>query len=148
MTDIDRFMNKVIKQPTGCWEWQSAKDADGYGMFWNNKKTSGAHRWIYQYTNNVLLSVGECVCHTCDNPSCVNPQHMFIDTNVGNTADRHQKGRSVKGSAVGTSKLTEADVRHIRYNLSHLTLKQVADLYNVSITPIHYIRIGKTWKHV
>ena len=145
MADIDRFMAKIKVSSTGCWEWQAAKDVDGYGMFWNNGKTSGAHRWIYQHVNGPTKL---CVCHHCDNPSCVNPQHLFADTNQNNTADRHNKGRTVKGSKVGTSKLTEADVYNIRYNLSHLTLKQVADLYGVSITPIYYIRNKKSWTHV
>lgn len=146
MADIDRFMTKVKKQPNGCWEWQASKDADGYGMFWFKHKTQGAHRWSYWYHKGNPNKLQ--VCHNCDNPSCVNPNHLFLGTTQQNTNDRHIKGRSVRGSKVGTSKLTEKDVYNIKYNLNHLTLKEIADAYNVTITPIYYIRKGKTWKHV
>lgn len=147
---IDRFSRKYTVNPvTDCWEWTGGtKDADGYGKFWYKNRTLGAHRWIYEHTHGPIAA-GLCVCHKCDNPSCVNPSHLFLDTNVGNTKDRHQKGRSVRGSAVGTSTLTEADVRYIKQNLlSTCTLKEIADRYGVSTTAIHSIRSNKGWRHV
>jgi hypothetical protein len=138
--------------PTGCWHYIGSTDGDGYGMFWHNGRTMGAHRFSAEHLGQLNINLG-CVCHTCDTPICVNPSHLFIASSVDNTRDRHTKGRSVKGSKVGTSKLTEQDVKEIRNRYNQCNgrkgiLTELAQDYAVTVTPIWSIVHRKSWQHV
>ena len=90
---MNRFWSKVdIKGPDDCWEWQASKKQTGYGAFSFNGKNWGAHRFSY------FLEHGEFdqtldVCHTCDNPPCVNPKHLWLGTASDNLSDMGRKGR-------------------------------------------------------
>lgn len=89
-----RFYNNILKTENGCWEWQKGRHTKGYGKF----KMFGqqlAHRVSYILHREVSLSEDICVCHKCDNPPCVNPDHLFLGTRDDNNKDRHRKGRTV-----------------------------------------------------
>lgn len=137
------FEQKYLPEPnTGCWLWTAGWDRYGYGMLAGNVK---AHRRSYE------LHVGEipaglCVCHKCDTPACVNPDHLFLGSNRDNVADMRAKGRAIQGEAVHKAKLTEANVREILASL--LPCHELASLYGVSDTAISYIKLGKTWRSV
>ena len=99
--DIVRFWSKVIRQENDrCWEWQAGKLVDGYGVFYVSKKSIKAHRIAYllHYRENPGTF---CVLHTCDNPSCCNPAHLFLGTELDNVADRHAKRRDATGDKSG-----------------------------------------------
>jgi len=85
----------IIDKHTGCWEWQGAKNNLGYALMrdTNNMRMRTGHRMSYEFYNNTTIPPDMCVCHTCDNPSCVNPQHLWLGSRKQNTADMERKGR-------------------------------------------------------
>ena len=94
MTDIERFMANVIPEPnSGCWLWVGATNKTGYGSFHPQRSNpTNAHRWLFKETTGMNLN-GLSVCHKCDLPVCVNPQHMFPGTQKENIQDAARKGR-------------------------------------------------------
>ncbi len=93
LTSIDRFMEKVLMSDNGCWEWQRQLNNKGYGIFWDNSKCQLAHRWIYSYYKQKEIDRKIYICHRCDNPKCVNPDHLFEGTALDNTKDMMDKKR-------------------------------------------------------
>lgn len=94
---MERFWSKVNKKTnSGCWEWTARKNDDGYGTIKINNKQCYSHRFSWQLFNGFILK-GLFVLHKCDNPSCVNPDHLFLGTKKDNAKDRDNKGRGLKG---------------------------------------------------
>ena len=90
MKDIDRFYSYVKKTST-CWNWQGSTNQFGHGMFSFDGKTIGAHRFSALMAG--LNIDNKCVCHHCDNPKCVNPDHLFVGSIQDNINDKMAKGR-------------------------------------------------------
>ena len=86
----DRFWSRV-KKTSKCWEWQGTKLKTGYGVVSIKGKNIRAHRIAYELTKGKIPQ-GYGVCHTCDNPSCVKPDHLWIGTHKENMEDRNKKG--------------------------------------------------------
>lgn len=141
-------------KPNECWLWQGTRH-NGYGQFkWHGKKYF-AHRVAYELHNGAIATSDKphdtSVCHACDNPSCVNPAHLFLGTQAENNADRDKKGRQVspKGSNHSNAKLTESDILEIR-KMSALgeTGRSLARRYQVTPSAISYIVKRKSWVHI
>jgi glutaredoxin len=96
---IERFFQKVDKSGSvefpDCWIWKGGRTSKGYGSFkyYQEKSAIGAHVSSYLFHIGEV-PVGQIVCHHCDNPPCVNPEHLFLDTNSGNMKDMVKKGRN------------------------------------------------------
>jgi hypothetical protein len=88
-----RFFSKIEKKPNGCWEWQGYRSPEGYGKF-KFKGETLAHRVSFRLHGLPLFSKA-CILHRCDNPPCVNPNHLFLGTRDTNNKDRATKGRTV-----------------------------------------------------
>lgn len=147
-TPYDRFMKKIkINNQTGCWEWTASLYGRGYGQFKEDSKKSsvGAHRWSAK--NLAGLDIDNMVvCHKCDNPKCVNPEHLFVGSHQDNITDMVNKKRHQHGVNHYKTKLTENDVRYIRSSIK--SGYQLAKDFNVTEQHIGHIKNYRTWKYI
>ncbi len=145
---IQDFWNRVDKSGS-CWIWQARKDIDGYGIFPFEKKERKAHRFAFEQLNGAIPK-GMFVCHSCDNPSCVNPAHLFLGTLQDNHKDMMNKGRQGHGRHPGSTnpsaKLTEQQVLEIRALPG--PNRKIAEVYGVAKCTIDDIRARNTWRHI
>ncbi len=141
---MERFWSKVDKSGD-CWEWTAGKQKSGYGRFKVNGKQKRAHRYVLEL-EGVDIPSDMCVCHTCDNPGRVNPDHLWLGTIAENQRDMAEKGRSTLGRRSPLAKLTETDVRWIR-QLGASNAK-VGKCFGVVNSHISRIRRGQSWSHI
>lgn len=148
-----RFWEKTIPEPTtGCLLWEGASNPKGYGKFLFKGNARLAHRVAWELTFGPIPE-GLQVCHSCDTPACVNPEHLFLGTPADNVADKMRKGRHRNGDFRGErshfAKLTPDAVLEIRERLSRgETQPRVAGHFGVSQSTISLIARGKTWSHL
>ncbi len=136
---------------TRCWVWTKHRCVLGYGKF----KDKGcvpwlAHRFSWRLVHGSLPD-NLCICHHCDNPSCVNPDHLFLGTPKDNVKDMTVKGRRVdhRGEQHGRSVFIETDIVDIRKkSLQGMSYKKIAKLYGVSASAISHVVKRRVWKHV
>jgi len=144
------FESKFTEEPnTGCWLWTGALNKGGYGSVRYNKKTTGAHRASYQiYTGNIPNNLH--VLHRCDNPCCVNPEHLFLGTNEDNVLDCKSKGRlnriGPKGTRQHMAVLTDDIVRWIRTR--PMPYRKMAEYLHVNKRTVLDVLMNRAWKHV
>jgi len=187
-----RFWSKVLCDiPSGCWLWQGQRawNRAGYGTLYVSRqyrtleetskgwiveilraRTTVAHRYAYELLIGPIPD-GKILCHTCDTPPCVRPDHLFLGSYQDNNLDMMTKGRhrfgppphysgdewhrvfanrpAIKGEQHGGAKLTEAQVREIRQRRANgETLKSLGEHYGVALSLIGKIAQRKNWKHV
>lgn len=145
----DRFwMHTDKKSNEECWDWKAEKDIKGYGIM-NYSKTTKAHRisWLIHYGD---IPEGMLVCHHCDNPSCVNPNHLFLGTVKDNNLDKVSKGRQkgAQGERNHGAILNEKQVEVIRflYSSGKYSTYFLSDVFQVSRNCISRIINNITWK--
>ena len=158
-----RFLSKVNKTD-GCWLWTASKDEKRYGHFGIGQRVCKAHRVAYELWNGPIPA-GVLVRHKCDEPSCVNPEHLELGTNQDNVDDRQTRGRGrwatgkqhgtythphiVQGQNNGRSKLTDDDVREIRILRGFgFIYKELGKMYNIHPEVSARICRRDVWKHI
>lgn len=150
----ERFWAKADRTGEGCWPWLGAKTQDGYGKAVLTSRTSGvkearahAHRVAYELTHGTIPE-GMLVCHHCDNPPCVRPDHLFLGSQADNNRDRDAKNRNAKGERIGRSKLTAGQVDVIRIQRkAGKTTTSLAAGYGVTPSHVSGIASGRIWAH-
>ena len=136
--------NVSIDGHTGCWTWKKAKGSGGYGVTWYQGKTVYAHRMSY-YAYKGEFDSDFIVRHTCDNPSCVNPNHLILGSDQDNSTDMVNKDRQAKGSKNGLAKLNESIIPYIK--TSPLSSRVLGKEFGVCKNVILEIKRGNIWRH-
>lgn len=162
----ERIRNGCATNENGCWVWQGIVNKQGYARI---LCTSVGRYEQFGHRVSFILFKGLfprelSVCHTCDNPPCLNPDHLFVGTNGENNADRDRKGRTARGDGSGARKHPERLVRGKRHHAARLNEdavrsirrlaqsgehpKAIADLYSVSRSCVEHVIGFRAWKHV
>lgn len=142
----NRFWDKVERTNT-CWNWIGSLTDRGYGEFVVNKKKRKAHilSWMdfHQADTN-----GLCVCHTCDNPKCVNPEHLYLGTPQDNMNDKVARNRQSKmpGESHPMAKLSREDIINIRND--RRSSRDIGKEYGISHSHVLRIKKGEKWNSV
>lgn len=144
-------MRRVRKREDGCWVWLGGKTKSGYARLawpmWRDR---------YWRVSRLVVTLlrgpipdGLLVCHSCDNPECVNPGHLWLGTDRENLADRNTKGRGTFGARNGRSKLTEGDVVRLRaMRAQGVSWPKLAKAFGISTFAASAAARGVTWKHI
>ena len=161
---VARFATRYVVAESGCWVWAGSKSADGYGKFSVGTKDWRAHRFSWTSRRGPIPD-GQLVLHSCDNPPCVNPDHLFLGSQLDNRADCSAKGRAATGPENGARLYPERLARGERQGLAKLTAAQVGDIraryrtgqyrqtdlsaiFGISPATVAQIVTLKTWRHV
>ena len=158
----DRFWAKVDTSGE-CWEWTAARNSKGYGAFWDGTRHQKAHRYSWELQIGTIPE-GLLVCHKCDNPKCVRPDHLFLGTYQDNAIDAINKGRmvpppgyekyndawAVRGERKGNAIFTDADIISIRerWRSGSATVREMADQYGTYRQTIRRIVKRERWAHI
>lgn len=144
----ERFEAKYIPEPnSGCWLWFGATRR-GYGNFWDTTRPVMATHFALRLVGRPV-SPGAFVCHHCDNPACVNPDHLFVGNCKSNTADKVEKKRHLYGEKHRRAKLTDKQVSEIRQRVyAGETRTALAQEYGVSIAAVSMLCSRITWRHI
>lgn len=151
MTKIERFFQKVYPEPnTGCWLWAGAAlpsyghgtlSGASYGFFY-------AHRFSY-FIHKGDFDRSKLVCHTCDVPWCVNPDHLYLGTLSDNMNDKVSRGRQMRGEKCTTRKFNNVDIIEIRrLAATGMMQKEICKIFNADDGLISLIINRKRWKHI
>lgn len=147
-----RFWNNVdVGEQSQCWEWQGYCNSRGYGKVQfrvdGEKAGERAHRVALALHMQTSLPTDVVVRHQCNNPSCVNPDHLLPGTQAQNIRDREQSGNTAKGQSNGRAKLSAQEIEKIRLEYSQHVAEKAEEL-GVSEKLIRLVHQGDVWEHL
>lgn len=144
-----RFYSRVdVCNKNNCWEWKGRRDPNGYGRIDIGGRPVLAHRMAFMFANGFEC---ENVCHSCDNPPCCNPNHLWAGNPKLNVADMVKKGRNkicppMIGETNPASRLSKKQAMEILNSTE--SNKELSIRFRVSATAVRYIKTGKNWRHL
>ena len=142
----ERLMNNFFYSDNGCWIWNKCLNQNNYGVIRARGKNYLAHRLSFEIFKKENPK-NKFVCHKCDNPLCINPEHLFLGTQKDNLKDAKNKNRMINGESHYRSKLKINDILEIKKMCkSGITQKLISKKFNVSESNISKINSNKTWK--
>lgn len=147
----ERFLNLIVYPDNldSCWSWKGSKDKRGYCYFWYKNKMGKAHRFSYEFYKGTIPE-GMQVLHKCDNPSCVNPSHLWLGTNNDNVQDKVKKNRQYHPAGIKNPKckLTEKEVKEIIYlrKFCNIPYKILMKKFKIGSTAVRDICSNRSWK--
>jgi hypothetical protein len=144
---LERFLSKINKT-SSCWNWIGSIDRYGYGYI---KLKTGRHKKAHRLSYELFIGnipKGLLVCHSCDNPRCVNPDHLFLGTCKDNNQDAANKKRACVGEKNGRAILTIKQVKDIKRRCKNERVVDLAKEFNISTSAIQDIKQRRNWKHV
>lgn len=152
MSLAERLALRSVSVASGCVEWAGLRNRDGYGYLRANGRRVRAHRVAWELVHG-SIPPDMIICHHCDNPACVNLDHLFIGTTADNMADKTAKGRLrgqlAKGADHPAAKLTAESVRVIRERAAAgITQQALADKFGVRQDTISRLVNRRTWRHI
>lgn len=145
---VERFWERVSKGgPDECWPWIAYRNDHGYGiMYWTGRRRRASH--VAYLLAHGSIPAGLWVLHKCDNPACVNPAHLFPGNCKANNTDMMLKGRHSNGLRKASSNPETVRLIRARYKPKVVTMKILADEYQISERTVYLIVHRQIWKHV
>jgi hypothetical protein len=141
------FFDNIFYSPDGCWYWTGYALKSGYGQLSVNNYPVTAHTFSYKIHKGD--TAGLCVRHSCDQPICVNPDHLLLGTKGDNSRDMKERKRSTIGVKNSHAKLDDTSVSIIREAVSRgFKVKDLARYFKMSGSQVRLIKNGGSWKHV
>lgn len=140
--------NIILFESGNCWQCSSHKpNTKGYYHITHNLSHGffTLHREVYSLVNGIILN-NNIIRHTCDNPSCINPEHLLQGTHQDNMNDAVERGRQARGERNRHAKLTETEARYIKY--SNESIPDLVNRYGITKMMVYGIRTGMYWKHI
>lgn len=150
------YSRTAINERSGCWEWLGSKHK-GYGKLTVGSRADGSRKSAFAHRVSYEIAFGKIpdgmeVCHKCDNPSCINPDHLFLGTRQDNVLDRQRKGRNINhsGEEQTRAKLTKKAVKDARWERAYkgTSFSKLAEKYGVCKCTMQRAISGRTWRCV
>lgn len=143
---IEKRFWKYVKKTSNCWNWIGGINKFGYGRIALKPKVLLVHRFSYElHKGNIPYD--RYVLHSCDNPKCVNPAHLYLGTYKDNSRDMYSRGRAVLGENRSQAKLKNDQAKEIRelYKTGNYSHRGLASKYNISSAAVFNIIHNKTY---
>lgn len=148
----ERLWSKInVGSKDECWIWKGAKTTAGYGVLRVNYKPRYTHRLMWMLHNKTNIPKKDCICHSCDNPPCCNPAHLFLGSQADNLKDARDKGKMEMARGINhhATELSEDDIRQIRYlGQTKMTHKDIGERFGTTRMSVNDIIHKRTWAHI